>query len=84
MEDGSYLRIQNIALGFNLPSNLLEKSLFTKVRFYVSIQNLHTFTNYSGFDVALGNLDQNVTLAGVDLGRYPVPTTTSIGVNIDF
>ncbi len=84
VEDGSYLRIQNIALGFNLPSNLLEKSLFTKVRFYVSIQNLHTFTNYSGFDVALGNLDQNVTLAGVDLGRYPVPTTTSIGVNIDF
>lgn len=84
VEDGSYLRIQNIALGYNLPDNLLSKSFFQKVRFYVSIQNLHTFTKYSGFDVALGNLDQNVTLAGVDLGRYPVPTTTSIGVNLDF
>jgi hypothetical protein len=54
------------------------------VRFYVNVQNLYTFTKYSGFDPALGNLDQNITLSGIDLGRYPVPRTTSVGVDLKF
>lgn len=84
VEDGSYLRIQNISLGYDLPVKVLASSFFTKAKVYVNVQNLHTFTKYSGFDPALGNLDQNVTLSGIDLGRYPVPRTTSIGVNLEF
>lgn len=84
VEDGSYLRIQNISLSYDLPSKIFEKSIFSTVRFYVNVQNLYTFTKYSGFDPALGNLDQNITLSGIDLGRYPVPRTTSVGVDIKF
>ncbi|NHN27196.1 TonB-dependent receptor [Flavobacterium jejuense] len=84
VEDGSYLRIQNISLGYDLPTKVFGKSIFSKARLYVNVQNLYTFTKYSGFDPALGNLDQNVTLSGIDLGRYPAPRTTSIGVNLEF
>ena len=84
VEDGSYLRIQNVSLSYDLPSKIFEKSIFSNVRFYVNVQNLYTFTNYSGFDPALGNLDQNITLSGIDLGRYPIPRTTSIGVDLKF
>lgn len=84
VEDGSYLRIQNVSLGYTLPSTIFEKSIFSYARIYVNVQNLYTFTKYSGFDPALGNLDQNITLSGIDLGRYPVPRTTSVGVDIRF
>ncbi|MDG2431644.1 MAG: TonB-dependent receptor, partial [Flavobacterium sp.] len=84
VEDGSYLRIQNVSFGYDLPTEIFGKSIFTKAKIYLNVQNLHTFTKYSGFDPALGNLDQNVILSGIDLGRYPVPRTTSIGVNLEF
>ena len=84
VEDGSYLRIQNVSLSYDLPEKIFEKSVFSKIRLYANVQNLYTFTKYSGFDPALGNLDQNITLSGIDLGRYPVPRTTSIGMNLEF
>ncbi len=84
VEDGSYLRIQNVSLSYDLPKKIFEKSIISKVRLYVNVQNLYTWTKYSGFDPALGNLDQNITLSGIDLGRYPVPRTTSMGLNIEF
>ena len=56
----------------------------SKVRVYANVQNLYTFTKYTGFDPALGNFDQNVTLSGIDLGRYPVPRTISLGVDLKF
>jgi TonB-linked SusC/RagA family outer membrane protein len=84
VEDGSYLRIQNVSLSYDLPNTIFEKSIFSSVRFYVNVQNLYTFTKYTGFDPALGNLDQNITLSGIDLGRYPVPRTTSVGVDLKF
>ncbi|HSD08536.1 TonB-dependent receptor [Flavobacterium sp.] len=84
VEDGSYLRIQNISLGYDLASNVFKNSILSKARIYLNVQNLYTFTKYSGFDPALGNLDQNITLSGIDLGRYPVPRTTSLGVDLQF
>ncbi|MET3029446.1 TonB-dependent receptor [Flavobacterium sp. UW10123] len=84
VEDGSYLRIQNVSLSYDLPSKIFEKSIISKVRLYVNVQNLYTWTKYSGFDPALGNLDQNITLSGIDLGRYPVPRITSMGLNLEF
>lgn len=84
VEDGSYLRIQNVSLSYDLPNKIFDKSFISKVKLYVNVQNLYTFTKYSGFDPALGNLDQNITLSGIDLGRYPVPRTTSVGMNLEF
>lgn len=84
VEDGSYLRIQNVSLSYDLPNKIFEKSFISKVKLYVNVQNLYTFTKYTGFDPALGNLDQNITLSGIDLGRYPVPRTTSVGMNLEF
>lgn len=84
VEDGSYLRIQNVSLSYDLPSQIFKNSIISKMRLYVNVQNLYTWTKYSGFDPALGNLDQNITLSGIDLGRYPVPRTTSMGLNLEF
>lgn len=84
VEDGSYLRIQNVYLSYDLPNKIFDNSIISKVRLYANVQNLYTFTKYTGFDPALGNLDQNITLSGIDLGRYPVPRITSIGVNLEF
>ncbi|MDX6182802.1 TonB-dependent receptor [Flavobacterium sp. Fl-77] len=84
VEDGSYLRIQNVSLSYDLPKKIFETSIISKIRLYVNVQNLYTWTKYSGFDPALGNLDQNITLSGIDLGRYPVPRTTSMGLNLEF
>lgn len=85
VEDGSYLRIQNITLGYTLPSSLMNKqSLIRKVRIYTTIQNLHTFTSYSGYDPEIGAYNQNSMMMGIDNGRYPVPRTYMVGVNVQF
>ena len=85
VEDGSYLRIQNVTLGYTLPNNVIEKiNMFDRLRIYTTVQNLHTFTNYSGLDPEVGAFSQNALLMGVDNGRYPIPRTIMLGVNIDF
>ncbi len=84
VEDGSYLRIQNLTLGFTLPSEIASKIKMSRLRIYGSVQNLYTFTNYSGYDPEIGSFNQNVLLTGIDNGRYPTPRTFSLGVNIEF
>lgn len=84
VEDGSYLRIQNVMLSYRVPDKVLGNGFFSRARIYASVQNLYTFTKYSGFDPSLGSLDQNVTLNGIDLGRFPVPRISSIGINLEF
>lgn len=81
VEDGSYLRIRNLQLGYNLPSALLSKIGVQRLRFYVSVDNLYTFTNYSGFDPEISGSDLD---AGVDLATYPIPRTFSFGLNLQF
>ncbi|WP_298554740.1 TonB-dependent receptor [uncultured Algibacter sp.] len=85
VEDGSYIRIQNITLGYNLSSDVLSKTnFFTKARIYVSGQNLFTFTNYSGLDPEIGSRNSDIRFAGLDVGRYPVAKTITLGVNLAF
>ena len=84
VEDGSYLRIQNVTLGYTLPSELTSKIKMSKVRVYVSAQNLYTFTNYRGYDPEIGSFNQNILLSGVDNGRYPTPRVLSYGINVEF
>ena len=86
IEDGSYLRIKNISLGYTLPKGLLEKWRIDNIRVYMNVQNLYTFTRYSGFDPEVGASTQDSTglTFGVDNGRYPSPMTCSFGLNLTF
>ncbi|MFY0483956.1 SusC/RagA family TonB-linked outer membrane protein [Flavobacterium sp. PLA-1-15] len=84
VEDGSYLRIQNLTLGYNLPADLISKIKMSRVRVYGSVQNLYTFTNYSGYDPEIGSFNQSPLLSGIDNGRYPSPRTFAFGVNLEF
>jgi TonB-linked SusC/RagA family outer membrane protein len=84
IEDGSYLRIKNITLGYTLPSRLTRKYKIDNVRIYTNIQNLFTFTKYTGFDpeVGVSTMDNNVY--GMDFGRYPSPQIYTVGLNLTF
>ena len=86
VEDGSYLRIKNLTLGYTFPKKLLEKARIDNIRLYCNIQNLYTFTKYSGYDPEVGASTQDSTglTFGLDNGRYPSPTMYSFGLNITF
>ena len=86
IEDGSYIRIKNITLGYTFPKALLKKVKIDNIRAYVNIQNLYTLTKYTGYDPEVGASTQDATglTFGVDNGRYPSPTTYSFGLNITF
>lgn len=90
VEDGSYLRVKNIALSCNLPPSLLSKTRYIKgARIGVSAQNVLTFTNYSGYDPEVGSYvgphaSSANAAVGVDYGRYPITPVYSLNVGIDF
>jgi len=84
IEDGSFLRISNVQIGYTLNDNLLSKVGISKLRFYISGQNLYTFTKYSGYDPEIGSQDGNVLKTGVDSGRYPQARMINLGVNCTF
>lgn len=84
VEDASYWRIQNITLGYRLPRTLLSKVKVSNLRIYGTIQNLKTFTNYSGYDPEIGAFNNSIKLMNVDTGHYPNPRTFTIGANLQF
>jgi TonB-dependent starch-binding outer membrane protein SusC len=84
IEDGSYIRIQNVVLGYSLPGALVQKIHLGNLRLYANIQNLATFTKYTGFDPEIGNQAQSSILQGVDNGHYPLARTFMLGVQVDF
>ncbi len=77
IEDGSYLKIKNLTLGYTFRQKWLEKAKLSSARVYFSAQNLLTITNYSGFD-------PEVPVNGIDLNVYPVTRTVSAGINLIF
>ena len=91
IQDGSFLRLRSLQIGYSLPNDLLESINLRKARVYVGGQNLITFDNYEfGLDPEIGSsVDPNTggssnSLNGVDYGRYPIPRTVTVGVNIGF
>jgi TonB-linked SusC/RagA family outer membrane protein len=84
IEDGSFLRIQTIAIGYNLPKQVIAKAKLSNARLYVSGQNLHTFTKYTGYNPEVGSIDNDVRRMNIDNGNYPLPRTITIGANIEF
>jgi len=84
IEDGSYLRIKNITFGYTVPAKLARKYHFDNVRVYTNIQNLFTFTKYTGYDPEVGVNTMTSNVYGLDNGRYPSPQGYTIGLNISF
>ena len=86
IEDGSYLRIKNITLGYTVPKTALRRLKLDNIRLYMNVQNLYTFTRYSGYDPEVGasTTDETGLTFGVDNGRYPSPLTCSVGLNLTF
>jgi TonB-linked SusC/RagA family outer membrane protein len=93
VEDGSYLRLKNLALGYTLPTGLLSsfgKGFISSLRVYVSTQNLLTFTKYTGWDPEVGarsgiDIPRDVTLnSGVDYGQFPQARTITGGIQLGF
>ncbi|HEX9958470.1 MAG TPA: SusC/RagA family TonB-linked outer membrane protein, partial [Fibrella sp.] len=82
VEDGSYFRMQNLSLGYNLPSNLLSRVGLSRMRLFVSTNNLFTITKYQGLDPSVGgNADTNF---GIDVGNYPITRSVLGGVSLAF
>ena len=75
LEDGSFLRLKNVTLGYTLPAKAIKKIYVTNARMFVSAQNVFTITPYSGFDPEV---------SGVDTGSYPMTRTISIGIDVKF
>jgi len=82
VEDGSFLRIQNVQLGYTLPSELMENMGADSLRFYLSVNNLYTFTEYRGYDPSASS--GAPIGGGIDQGFYPVPRSYFLGVNFKF
>lgn len=83
IEDGSYLRIRNVELGYSLPKSISDRLRLTNARLYVSAQNLFTFTKYKGLDPDIVGANVNLE-PGVDNGNYPSSRILSVGINIGF
>ena len=82
VEDGSFLRLNSVTLGYTLPKNLTKKVALNKVRFYVSGSNLFTLTGYSGYDPEV-NIATGLT-PNIDYDRYPRSRTYTFGAQLTF
>jgi TonB-linked SusC/RagA family outer membrane protein len=84
VENGSYLRLKNLSLGYNFSSGVLSKIRAKQLRVYVSAQNLATITKYSGLDPEVNFYDNDNTKQGIDYGSYPSVRTFLAGLNVTF
>jgi TonB-linked SusC/RagA family outer membrane protein len=82
VEDGSYLRIRNLVLGYTVPAKITARLKMERLRVYVNIQNLYTFSSYKGYDPEVGSINQYMLLTGIDNGRYPSQRIYTFGLNV--
>jgi hypothetical protein len=84
IEDGSYVRLKNLTVGYTLPTTLINKARISSLRVYVSGQNLITWTDYSGYDPEVSADPFSSTSVGRDFGVYPQSRTYTVGLNASF
>ncbi|MBL4745008.1 MAG: TonB-dependent receptor [Flavobacteriaceae bacterium] len=88
LEDGSFLRLKNVQLGYNFPSNLTEKLNMERLRIYATASNLLTFTKYPGLDPEFSTSDNSKNegdlASGIDWGTYPNAVSISLGLQLTF
>lgn len=84
VEDGSYVRLQNAQIGYSLPStsNIIQKQILSKLRFYVSGENLLTISKYKGYDPDF--ISDGLFSRGFDYGSFPNPRTILVGIQVGF
>ncbi len=84
VEDGSFIRINNVTLGYSLPAGVLEKIRLTKLRVYATVNNLAVFTKYSGYDPDVNTRRNSPITPGVDYSAYPRSHAYMAGLNLSF
>jgi hypothetical protein len=85
VEDGSYIRLKNLTVGYNIPESFLKPVGVEALKVYFSGQNLWTKTDYSGADPEIGKVSSNNYLSrGVDIGTYPQAQVYTFGVKVQF
>ncbi len=86
IEDGSYIRLKNVSLGYTFPKSIIKKLYLENLRVYCNLQNVLTITGYDGYDPEIGasTTDAYGYVFGLDNGRYPSPFTCTFGLNISF
>ncbi len=89
VQNGDYLKIRSVNIGYNFKKTLLKNLPVEKLRIYVAANNLYTFTKYTGLDPEIGYGDYDKERAanfstGIDIGYYPLPRTYLIGLNVNF
>ncbi len=84
VEDGSFLRLKNVTLNYNLPASLLKKIKVSSARVYISGTNLWLLTDYSGYDPESQNQSVKNSQLGIDYAVQPQPRTIMAGININF
>ncbi|GAA4321540.1 TonB-dependent receptor [Flaviaesturariibacter amylovorans] len=84
VEDGSYLRINNVTVGYTLPKKITQRVKISSLRFYATVNNLATLTNYSGYDPDVSARRFNPLTPGVDFAAYPRSRTWVAGLNLTF
>ncbi len=82
IEDGSYLRVKNVTLSYNIDRSLLDRVNLHSARIYVTGQNLLTFTNYSGMDPEVNYAGPDTIVMGTDFFTHPQVRTISLGINL--
>jgi len=83
VEDGSFVRIKNIRLGYNMPKSVLSALKVSGLKLYVNLENVYVFSDYSNYDPE-GSTYQAGALVGFDYGAYPSPFTATAGINLTF
>ena len=84
IEDGSFLRVKNLQIGYNLGKGICRKLSISSCRIYVGAQNLYTFTRYSGLDPELADLSGSPLNSGIDFAKYPQARTMLTGLSVKF
>lgn len=83
IEDGSYLRLNTITLGYTLPKSISQRAHISKARLYVTLNNIHTFTDYTGYDPEVSATSSALT-PGIDNSSYPRSKSWVVGLNLTF
>ena len=84
LEDGSYMRVRNITLGYTFPKNILEKIYISNLRLYFAVQNPFTSTDYLGYNPEVSSRPDNALNPGEDYASYPLARTYTFGINLTF
>jgi hypothetical protein len=84
VEDGSFLRINNVTIGYSLPANVVRKIKLARLRVYATVNNLALITHYTGYDPEVNTRTTSPVTPGVDYSAYPRTRTYLAGVNITF